>query len=70
MVRTKDYRGFVHPRHAGMSSMPPVNTDQPHDVIFSKNTAKIALKPQYSCYVIFNYDLLRKKVLVMPTSRS
>lgn len=25
-----DYRGITHPRHAGLSSMLPVNTGQPH----------------------------------------
>lgn len=25
-----DYRGIIHPRHAGLLSMLPVNTGQPH----------------------------------------
>lgn len=44
-----DYRGITHPRHAGLSSMLPVNSGQPQYQLvtklitlnFSKNTAKI-----------------------------
>lgn len=57
-----DLRGFVHPRHAGLSSMPPVNTDQPLIICFKEHRkdtdlyCNIIVKPCYLSLLIITLN--------------